>query len=154
MRIADDPAMRALVVLAVVAAATPAVAEPVRRGLMIGVSLGAGGASGCDDCDRLAGGAAEVHVGWWLTPQWALSYEAWVFTGDATHFVFDGQGAALGVVTTRLAPRVWVKAGAGLAMYRHEDPITDQLLGTDMTVRHRGFGIGTGIGYELYQSEG
>jgi len=145
--------MRHLLVIAILT--TVASADPDRHGFMIGASLGAGGATACGgDCDRLAGGAAEVHIGAWLNPQWALSYEAWVYTGDPTSLVANGTGVGLATVTTRLAPRVWIKAGAGLALYMHDDPVAMQLTGMDTSLRHRGLGLGAGVGYELYQSPG
>lgn len=145
--------MRAII-LAILVASSPAAAEPKRSGFMVGASLGAGGASACDGCERLAGGAAEIHIGGWLTPQFALSYEAWVFTGDPSRMIYNGSGAGMAVATMRVAPRVWVKGGAGMAMYTHEDPIGEGLTGNDMSIEHRGVGLGAGVGYELYQSRG
>ena len=146
--------MRDILVAAILAAATPALADPPRHGFMIGASLGAGGATACDGCERLAGGAAELHIGGWLTPQWALSYEVWVYSGDPRHLVMDGTGVALATVTTRVAQRVWIKEGVGLALYEHDDPIATEITGSDMRLQRRGFGLGTGVGYELYQSPG
>ena len=146
--------MRAVIIGLVLSFATTAVAEPTRSGLMLGGSLGAGGASACRDCDQLAGAAAELHIGYWINPQWAVSYEAWVFTGDTGQIILSAQGASLATVTTRAASRVWLKAGAGLALYTQEDPITDELFGTEMSRQYRGLGIGAGVGYELYQSPG
>jgi hypothetical protein len=143
----------ALVALAVLH--TPAVAEPTRSGFMIGASMGGGGANACRDCDASGGPAAELHIGAWLTPQFALSYEAWIFLGDTTKLDnMTSQGFGLVTATLHVAPRWYVKGGLGLALYEKTHAITDPLLGMDTSVELKGFGLGTGAGYELYQSTG
>jgi len=142
----------ALIVLALAGSAS---AEPTRSGLMFGASLGGGGTNGCRDCDASGGPFAELHIGAWLTPRFALSYEAWINTGnpqDIDHMT--GQGFGLATATTRLAPRWWLKGGLGFAMYTRRSPITDPLIGMDTSIDHKGFGLGSGVGYELHQSPG
>jgi hypothetical protein len=141
--------------IAIAALHAPTLAEPTRSGFMVGASLGGGGASACRDCDTNGGPSAEVHIGAWINPRFALSYEAWVFIGDPTQLDnVTSQGFGLVTATLRVAPRWYVKGGVGLALYEKVHPVTDGLLNMSTSVELKGFGIGTALGYELYQSKG
>lgn len=147
--------MRVIVLVGVLAIATPVAAEPVRSGLMIGASLGGGGADGCRECLARAGAAFDFHVGWWITKKLAASYEVWGFIGDTNALgTMSVHGLGLITATVHVAPRWWVKAGAGFAMYQEDHAFTDELTGMDTSLDFKGFGLGTAVGYELYQSRG
>jgi|MudIll2142460700_1097286.scaffolds.fasta_scaffold52975_4 hypothetical protein len=147
--------MRMLVVTIVLALSGSAHAEPERSGFLVGLSLGGGGANACRDCLAGGGAAGELHLGWWINDRVAVGYEAWVVVGDANQLdTMSAQGLGLVTATIRVAPRWWVKGGAGLALYQEAHPLDDQLLMKDSEVELRGFGLGTAAGYELYQSRG
>ena len=144
----------AIVVVLLGAQIQVAHAGPTRSGFLIGASLGGGGGGGCTGCEDVGGGLFELHVGGWLNPRWAIAYEAWGVFGDPTKLETPAfQGFALGTATRRLAPRLWVKGGVGVAMFSPRETIVDELTGE----RHemlRGLGLSSGLGYELHQSRG
>jgi hypothetical protein len=131
-------------------------AEAVRHGFLVGGSLGGGGASACRDCEGVSGPIAELHLGGWLTPTWALAYEAWVFTDLAGSQSFEPAGLGMGLVTVtrHMGERTWVKSGLGFAEYQRSDALSGGLLGEDDSARYPGLGLGAAAGYELYQSDG
>jgi hypothetical protein len=152
--------MRRLVIVGIVAVAlsrsATAAADPVRRNFLIGASLGAGGAGACDACASLNGPLFELHLGWWLNPTWALSAEVSVLEDleATTSFEPTATTLALATVTAHVAGRIWVKGGVGLADYDREDAFTNALLGTQERDHVEGLGLGSALGYELFQSDG
>jgi hypothetical protein len=114
--------------LAALAALAPAAAraQPVsayyedqialRDGLTIGVGLGVGhlecGGAGCDGVTEAAG--ADVHLGAMLTPRLAIVAELWAMGHRADRVDITHTLATLGAQVW-LLPRLWVRAGAGVA---------------------------------------
>lgn len=96
---------------------------PERKGLTLGIGLGAGGMESddgpieCFDCDDSVAGSADFHVGLMLNPRLAIMYEAWG-TGQALNAAADVtlvQVLSMAAAQYWLTPRLWVKAGIGTA---------------------------------------
>lgn len=95
-----------------------------RRGLTMGLSLGAGGmgsdtgAIECQDCqgDPLAG-SFSFHIGAMLNPRLALVFEAWLTTKalDSVGFTRVDQSMAMIAGQYWVTPRAWLKGGIGFS---------------------------------------
>lgn len=100
----------------------------------------------------IGGPFAELHIGWWINPRWAISYEAWAFVGQTDPLgEVRVSGLGLATVTKRIAARTWVKAGAGLALHQSSNELVDELTGMTSRLELRGVGLGAGLDHELIQ---
>lgn len=96
---------------------------PVRRGLLLGFSLGggsmesSGGPIECVDCSDSVAGSADFHIGYMVNPRLALMYEAWGVAQklDAAESVTLVQVLSMAAAQYWLTPRLWVKGGIGTA---------------------------------------
>ena len=129
--------------------AQPVAAAPaVRRGFLIGFSLG-GGSITCDECtDSLDGLALDIHLGGMITPQLALMFDGM----GVAHSFDEGGGTLVHVVDTFAAqywvtPQFWIKGGVGIGRLSVSDADGEQVAASET-----GSAAMFGIGYELVSS--
>jgi hypothetical protein len=109
-------------------------------GFMIGAGMGAG-ATICDGCDAKAPLVLDFNIGWFVMPRLALMFEAILWS----HGTKDSPEeftlvSNLASAQYWLAPRVWVKVGAGGASAEYESAAAEDSIG---------FAVTAASGYEL-----
>ena len=98
------------------ASAEEAKKEDKRSGLTFGMSLGGGmQTKSCDTCDSLGSMAVDIRIGWMLTPRLALLYGGTGFAANPDGFNSHISFVLNGGVQFWLHPRIWAKAGLGVA---------------------------------------
>jgi hypothetical protein len=144
MRHARIPVLAALIIAATAgpAAAQGDPAFQTHRGVMVGFGVGLASAD-CDNCDAEVSVGLDFHIGGFLNPRLALMYDVGIWAdseNDVTLVLSSNTFAAQYWV----APRVWIKGGAGLSL------IQVQFDGGDDS--ESGLAITGAAGYEVMQS--
>jgi hypothetical protein len=131
--------------LSSVATAQPEAPARERHGLTFGLSLGGGAHSAsCDSCDAVGTVAVAVRIGWLLSPRFALLYDGSGFGGSPNGFNSSMHLVLAGAGQFWVMPRLWLKAGVGLAQLDVNEGVFGQQERED-----QGLGLVGAVGYEL-----
>jgi hypothetical protein len=116
-----------------------------RSGLTFGLSVGGGMQTmSCDACDALGSMAVDIRIGWMLTPRLALLYGGTGFAANPEGFNSHVSFVLHGGVQYWLRPRIWAKAGLGVAELDVNEGVFGQQERSD-----KGLGAVAAAGYEI-----